>query len=311
MAEYNMTPHLRRENRIRTIQASLSIENNTLSLEQVTAVINGKRVLGHPREIQEVRNAFSAYEEMDKWNPASLDDLLSAHRILMAALVDEPGAFRSGGVGIYRGNQLVHMAPPASQVSRLLSDLLNWFHLTEEHPLVTSCIFHYELEFIHPFSDGNGRIGRLWQTLILRDWKPLMAYLPVETVVRDHQQEYYRVLTEADTLADITPFIEFMLRALLEAIQETATDQVNDQVTDQVARLLKKIGKNEQSASDLMRAIGLSHRPTFRKNYLKPALEAGWIELTHPDSLRSPMQRYRLTDKGRRWFQERKKINDK
>jgi Fic family protein len=307
MTEYHMNPRLRRENRIRTIQASLAIENNTLSLEQVTAVINNKRVLGHPREIQEVRNAFAAYEEMDNWDTTSLDDLLTAHRVLMAALVDDPGVFRSGGVGIYRGNQLVHMAPPANRVSQLMNDLLNWLHLTKEHPLVTSCVFHYELEFIHPFTDGNGRMGRLWQTLILKNWKPLMAYLPVETVIRDCQQDYYRVLTEADKKGDVTPFIEFMLRVMLEAVQGAVTDQASDYVTDQVSRLLKEIGERERSASDLMKATGLSHRPTFRKNYLKPAIEAGWVELTQPDAPRSPTQRYRLTEKGIRWFQGRKK----
>jgi len=305
IAESNMTPHLRRDNRIRTIQASLAIENNTLTLEQVTAVINGKRVLGHPREIQEVRNAFAAYEAMEKWDPTSLSDLLAAHRILMSALVDNPGVFRSGGVGIYRGDQLVHMAPPANRVPKLMADLLNWLHSTKEHPLVAGCVFHYELEFIHPFSDGNGRMGRLWQTLILKAWRSLMAYLPVETVIRDRQQAYYQVLTESDTKADITPFIEFILGALLEALQEAVTDQVSDQVSDQVARLLKEIGDKERSAGDLMNAIGLTHRATFRKNYLKPALEAGWIELTQPEALRSPTQRYRLTDKGKRWIQRR------
>lgn len=303
MAEYHMTPGLRRENRIRTIQASLAIENNTLSLEQMTALINGKRILGHPREIQEVRNAFTAYEEMGKWDPTSLDDFLSAHRVLMDGLVDHPGVFRSGGVGIYRGDQLVHMAPSANRVSKLVGDLIGWLDSTEEHPLVASCVFHYELEFIHPFSDGNGRMGRLWQTLILKNWKPVMAYVPVETIIRDRQQDYYRVLTEADTNADITPFIEFILHAILEAIQETVTDQVTGEVTDQVARLVKKIGKKEQSAGALMKAVGLSHKPTFRKNYLKPALEGGWIEFTQPNAPRSPTQRYRLTAKGRRWLQ--------
>lgn len=306
IAEHNMTPPLRRKNRIRTVQASLEIENNTLSIEQVTAVINDKRVLGHPKEIQEVQNAFAAYETMEEWNPESLDDLLTAHRILMTTLVDNPGVFRSGGIGIYRGKKLVHMAPPANQVSRLMNDLINWLQSTDEHPLVTSCIFHYELEFIHPFTDGNGRIGRLWQTLILKTWKPLMAYLPVETVIRDRQQDYYRVLNEADTLADITPFIEFILQTLLATIQEITTDQAYDQVTDQVKRLLKHIGNNERSASDLIKAVGLSHRPTFRKNYLKPALASGWIELTQPDTPRSPTQRYRLTDKGKQWLQEKK-----
>jgi Fic family protein len=149
-------------------------------------------------------------------------------------------------------------------------------------------------------------MGRLWQTLILKAWRSLLAYLPVETVIRDRQQAYYQVLTESDTKADVTPFIEFMLGALLEALQEAATDQVSDHVSVQVARLLKEIGDKERSASDLMNAVGLTHRPTFRKNYLKQALDAGWIELTQPEAPRSPTQRYRLTDKGKRWIQRRK-----
>lgn len=168
LAEQNLTPRLRRENRIRTIQASLAIENNTLTLEQVTAVIEGKRVLGHPREIQEVRNAFATYEAMEVWDAGAEDDLLAAHEMLMRGLVDETGRYRSGGVGIFRGEQLVHMAPPADRVPRLMADLLDWLKNTNEHPLVASCVFHYEFEFIHPFADGNGRMGRLWQTLIDR-----------------------------------------------------------------------------------------------------------------------------------------------
>jgi len=304
LAEQILTPRLRRENRIRTIQASLAIENNTLTLEQVTAVIDGKRVLGHPREIQEVRNAFAAYEAMDGWVVTSQTDLLAAHGLLVAGLVDEPGVFRRRGVGIFRGQQLVHMAPPADRVPHLVTDLLAWLAGTEEHPLVASSVFHYELEFIHPFADGNGRMGRLWQTLILRNWKPLLAYLPVETVIRERQEAYYRVLAEADQRADATPFVEFMLQALCDAIREAvATDQVNDQVTDQVARLMAAIGVDELSSSDLLMALALSHQPTFRKNYLSPGLDGGWIERTQPDSPRSPTQRYRLTDKGRRWLQ--------
>lgn len=220
LAEQNLTPRLRRENRIRTIQASLAIENNALTLEQVTAVIDGKRVLGLPREIQEVRNAFAAYEAMENWQPSSEADLLSVHRLLMLALVDQPGVYRSGGVGIFRGEQLVHMAPPADRVPYLMADLLAWLQRADEHPLIASCLFHYELEFIHPFADGNGRMGRLWQTLILCHWKPLLAYLPVETVIRERQDDYYRVLAEADKLAEATPFVEFMLQVMHDAISE-------------------------------------------------------------------------------------------
>lgn len=192
-----LTPQLRRGNRIRSIQASLAIENNTLSVEQVTAVLDGKRVLGLPRDIQEVRNAFAAYEAMPDWNPASRADLLAAHGRLLHGLIDDAGHFRRGGVGIYRGEQLMHMAPPANRVAQLVDDLLGWLAATDLHPLLASCVFHYEFEFIHPFADGNGRMGRLWQTLILSRWRPVLAWLPVESVIRDRQDDYYTALSAA------------------------------------------------------------------------------------------------------------------
>ena len=296
-----LSPRLRRSNRIRTIQASLAIENNTLSVEQVTAVLAGKRVLGLPREIQEVRNAFAAYEQLNRWQPSSVDDLLAAHGDLMAGLLDGAGQFRTGKVGIYRGETLVHMAPPAKRVPGLMRDLLDWLARGEVPPLVASCIFHYEFEFIHPFADGNGRMGRLWQTLILSRWKPLLAYLPVETVIREQQVAYYQALAESDGAAEATPFVAFMLQALLTAMGEVAlTDQVSDQATDQVKRLLAAFRDAKAlKAAELMARLGLQHRPTFRNNYLNPALAAGLIEMTQPDSPRSPVQQYRLTAKGR------------
>lgn len=234
----SQVPMLRRENRIRTIQASLAIEHNTLSLEQVTAVIDGKPVLGLPREIQEVRNAFAAYEAMSTWDPASVEDLLSAHGQLMLGLADDAGHWRNSGVGIYRGEQLVHMAPPANQVPRLMGQLLQWLAGTEAHPLIASCALHYELEFIHPFSDGNGRMGRLWQTVVLSRWQPVMAFLPVETVIKARQDEYYRQLSEADQRSDCTGFILFLLEALRDtltvAIQPSPALQVEMKVETRV-----------------------------------------------------------------------------
>lgn len=290
-----LTPQLRRGNRIRTIQASLAIENNTLSVEQVTAVLDGKRVLGLPREIQEVRNAFAAYEAMPGWQPHSQADLLAAHGLLMQGLIDDAGRYRQGGVGIYREGRLLHMAPPASRVASLMQDLLRWLGASDWHPLIASCVFHYEFEFIHPFADGNGRMGRLWQTLMLSQWRPVLAYLPVETVIRDQQEAYYAALSTADQAAEATPFVEFMLAALRQALQEAGlTDQVSDQVSDQVARLLQVLSPGAAlKSSELMQRLGLSHRPTFTQNYLKPALAAGMIEMTDPASPRSPAQRYR------------------
>lgn len=265
-----LVPQLRRGNRIRTIQASLAIEQNTLSVEQVTAVLDGKPVLGLPREIQGVRNAFSAYEALPDWNPSRLDYLQAAHGLLLQGLADDAGRLRQGGVGIYRGERLVHMAPPPSQVLRLLDQLLGWLATTDAHPLIASSAVHYELEFIHPFSDGNGRIGRLWQTLILARWQPILAYLPVETVIRDRQGAYYRVLGEADQAADCSGFILFMLDALATALQDaiTAETSVEDSVKTSVKpgrrtadALLELLGRDpEMTLAEVAAAIGRSVR---------------------------------------------------
>ncbi|MCX7081483.1 MAG: Fic family protein [Pseudomonas sp.] len=301
VGESRQTPQLQRGNRIRTIQASLAIENNTLSLEQVTAVLAGQRVLGLPREIQEVRNAFAAYEAMPGWQPSARGDLLRAHELLMQGLIDDAGRFRQAGVGIYRGEQLVHMAPPPSRVAHLVDDLLAWLEGSDWHPLIISCVFHYEFEFIHPFADGNGRMGRLWQTLILSQWRPVLAYLPVEAVIRAKQDAYYAALSASDQQAEATPFVEFMLHALNLALAEAAQSELaTDQVTDQVARLLWVLdGSSALKVSELMAQVGLAHKATFRANYLKPALATGLIEMTAPDSPNSPAQRYRLTERGK------------
>lgn len=257
-----LSPHLRRNNRIRTIQASLAIESNTLSLEQVTAVIEGKRVLGLPREIQEVRNAFTAYEHLADWRADKPDDLLAAHGMLMAGLTDDAGAFRARGVGIYRGRELVHMAPPPSRVPELMMDLLAWVARADVHPLIASSVFHYEFEFIHPFSDGNGRMGRLWQTLILSEWQAILAYLPVETVIRDRQADYYQALGKADTAADATPFVGFMLQALLaamhEAMTQTGSDKSSEKSSEKILACLR-LAPN-LSARDIALQLNISPR---------------------------------------------------
>ena len=214
-------PHLRKENRIKTIQSSLAIENNSLSIDQVTAILEGKRVLGAPNEIKEVKNAIDAYELLLELNPYKSADLLKAHKLMMADLVRENGRFRSGGVGVFDGNgNCLHMAPPADRVPALIADLFEWVKKTKVHPLVSSCVFHYEFEFIHPFADGNGRMGRMWQTLLLMQWNPIFAWIPVETIVKEHQQEYYAAIAQSDSTADSTPFISFMLRCLKRAAFE-------------------------------------------------------------------------------------------
>ncbi|NDD46285.1 MAG: Fic family protein [Synechococcaceae bacterium WB9_4xB_025] len=222
------SPRLRRNNRIHSIQASLAIERNSLSVEQVSAILEGKPVIGPARDIQEVRNAIAAYEALPRWNPSECDHLLEAHGLLMAGLIDHPGRFRRGGVGIYRGTDLVHMAPPAARVPALIDDLLSWLATSDWHPLLTSSVVHYELEFIHPFADGNGRLGRLWQTLILSRWQPLLAWLPIEEVVRNQQEAYYESLGQADQAGDLTPFASFMLSAINAALEQAIQLQTNE-----------------------------------------------------------------------------------
>ncbi len=291
---------LRRTNRLRTIQGSLAIEGSTLTLEQVTAVVAGKRVLGSAREVQEVRGAVAAYDQLSAWDPAKRADLLAAHSVLMAGLVDRPGHFRTTAAGIQRGDQLVHVAPPAGQVRALMNDLLAWLKATGDHPLIAACVFHYEFEFIHPFVDGNGRMGRLWQTLILSRWKPFFCLVPVESLISDQQAGYYAALNESNRAGASTPFIAFMLQVIHDTLAGLdATPQVSPQVTPQVARLLAALtGDLDRSA--LQQALGLADRKSFAERHLQPALKAGLITLTIPGKPNSRLQKYRLTDLGRR-----------
>ena len=220
IAEQQPTPQLRKLNRIKTIQSSLAIENNTMTIEQVTAILEGKRVLGPPNEIQEVKNAIDAYELLLELNPYKEKDLLRAHKLMMADLVSENGRYRQGGVGVFDGEKCIHLAPPAQRVPLLMADLLLWAKQTKVHPLISSCVFHYEFEFIHPFADGNGRTGRMWQTLLLMQWNPIFAWIPVETIVKEHQHDYYAAIAQSDREASSTPFITFMLGCLKQAIDE-------------------------------------------------------------------------------------------
>ena len=285
-----ISPRLRREGRIRTIQASLAIENNSLSVDQVSAVIQGRRVLGPAQDIQEVKNAYEAYESLLELDPYAYESLLAAHRILMRDLTTEAGCFRSGGVGVCEGPQLIHMAPPADLVPGHIRDLLHWVEHAETHPLIKSCVFHYEFEFIHPFIDGNGRMGRMWQTLILYRWKRLFGWVPVETRIKERQDAYYRVLGECDRNADSGLFIEFMLQAFHDSLAELAG---TEQVTVQVKRLLSVMEDAPLSTKELMGRVGITHRPTFRDNYLLPAIRLGFVEMTVPEKPNSSRQRYR------------------
>lgn len=302
LQEGTIIPHLRRENRIRTIHSSLAIEHNSLSLEQVTAILDGKRILGNPNEIKEVQNAYEAYELMLRLAPSSVDDLLKAHKLMMNGLVPENGKFRSGGVGVFDGEALTHMAPPAEFVPKHIHNLFAWYQQSELHPLIKSAVFHYEFEFIHPFADGNGRMGRMWHSLLLGKWKELFFWLPIEELIQSRQKEYYDALGAADKQANSAGFVELTLEIIRDSLKEVtvvgrSTGQDSDQVTDQdktpTERLLSVLGNDTLSAAELMERLGLSHRPTFRKNYLNPALEQNLIERTIPDKPNSKNQKYR------------------
>ena len=286
----NYNPRLRRDNRVKTIHASLAIENNSLSIEQVTDIIAGKRVLGPQNEICEVKNAFEAYEHLLELNPYLIKDMLKAHKMLMHDLTREAGTFRQGGVGVFAGDRLVHMAPPAERVPQLIKELIDWLKNDKAHPLIKSCVFHYEFEFIHPFADGNGRMGRMWHTLILYKWKPIFGWLPIETIIRERQEEYYNALGKADSKADSGVFIEFLLQAIYDSLKEY---DKTEQVTEQVERLLDAIGDDIVSSKELMERLGIKHRPNFRDKYLLPAMKLGLIEMTIPDKPNSSKQRYR------------------
>lgn len=303
LSEQAKSLRLRRINRIRTIRGSLAIEGNTLSEAQITAILDGKRVIAPPREVQEVRNALAAYDRFDDWNPGEERDLLEAHAILMFGLIDEAGRYRSGGVGVMEGSRVIHMAPPADRVPALMGDLFRWLAGSETHPLIASSVFHYEFEFIHPFADGNGRMGRLWQSLILARWKSIFADIPVESLIYEHQAEYYQALQESTRQTDCAPFIAFMLAMILETVN-TSAPQVAPQVTPQVGQLLLVV-EGEMSREALQNLLQLQDRKSFRERYLQPALAEGFIEMTIPGKPNSRLQRYRLTQKGRQWVQFR------
>ncbi len=216
--EQEDTLRLRRANRIKTIHSSLAIEGNTLSEGEVQAVLEGKKVIAPLKEIQEVKNAIKTYELYPKLNPFSIQDLLLAHGTMMAGLVDEAGSFRKGGVGVFDGEKPIHIAPPADRVRDLMNGLFGWLENADDHLLVRSCVFHYEFEFIHPFSDGNGRIGRLWQSLILGRLNPVFEHLPVENMVYSKQQAYYEAINRSSDLGESGPFIDFMLEEILDAL---------------------------------------------------------------------------------------------
>ena len=221
---------LRKANRIKTIHSSLAIEGNTLTEDEVRDIIDGKNVVAPIKQIQEVKNAIATYELYPKLNPFSVKDLLKAHGVMMQALVDDAGKFRHSGVGVFSEHGLVHMAPPADRVPMLMDDLFGWLKESKDHLLIRSCVFHYEFEFIHPFIDGNGRTGRLWQSLILGKLHPLFEHLPVENMVYANQQAYYDAITASTNAGQSGPFIDFMLNEIFKTLKAHQGEPLPDKV---------------------------------------------------------------------------------
>ncbi|SFV59694.1 Fic family protein [hydrothermal vent metagenome] len=259
-----ITPKLRKKNRIKTIAATLEIEGNFIGEEKITALIDGKRVVGTYEEILEVEGAIKAYKAFETYRYDHLEDLLYAHKLLMHGILKNAGNFRSINVGVGNLDGVSHIAPPYDKVLTLIQDLFNWLRESDEHLLIKSCVFHYEFEFIHPFSDGNGRIGRLWQSVILYHWRKVFSVIPTESIIYAHQEAYYRALEEAGICGESTPFIEFMLEVILETIQKVGNrvgNRVGNFLTNNQKNILKEIKSNPKiSAQKLSEHIGISKR---------------------------------------------------
>ena len=290
-------PHLRKNNRIKSIHSSLKIEANSLSLNQVRDVINGKLVLGEQREIQEVKNAYAAYEKISEIHPYSIKDLKKFHGIMTKYLLEESGCFRHGEEGVFNGEECIFMAPPARLVPQLMTRLFDWMEKahTEVHPLILSSVFHYEFVFIHPFADGNGRMARLWHTAILSKWKPIFEYIPIESQIEKFQSDYYDAIARCHVTGNSTYFIEFMLSQIDKILDELSAQitEDNEQLSETIKKLLDVMEYDiPYTSSSLMEKLELKSREGFRRNYLRPALDLNLIGMTIPDKPNSRNQRY-------------------
>ena len=285
-------PHLRKNNKIRSIHSSLAIEANSLSLDQVRDVIDGRTVLGEQKEIQEVKNAYAAYEEIGKFDVYSLSELKRLHGIMTRYTVDESGSFRKGEEGVFNGDTCIFMAPPAQLVDSHMEDLFQWMreNKSKVHPLVLSAVFHYEFVFIHPFADGNGRMARLWHTALLAEWKPIFEFVPIESRIEQFQEGYYRVIAQCHTEGSGTAFIEFMLEQINNILSEV---NYSDNLSEYVKKLLAVMEYDTPyTANAIMGLLGLKSKETFRKNYLNPAIEQKLVAMTIPEKPNSRNQRY-------------------
>ena len=286
-------PRLRKQNRINSIHSSLAIENNKLSYDQVMDVINDKFVIGPQKEIQEVKNAYNAYQMLTKVDPYSIEDLKKVHGVMTFLTIEESGEFRKGPEGVFDGEKCIFICPPADRVTELMNNLFNWMKENNDiHPLILSSIFHYEFVFIHPFSDGNGRIARLWQNIILYNWKNIFEYLPIESRIYKYQEEYYEAIAKCHVNGDSNVFIEFMLKMISESLDEVSIMPI-DNNTININNLLDVMEINKPMTSkEIMKKLKIKSKETLRNNYLDPAIDAGYVKLTIPDKPTSKNQMY-------------------
>lgn len=290
-------PHLRRNNRIMSIHSSLKIEANSLSLSEVRNVIDGHLVLGDQREIQEVKNAYAAYGEIEKIKPYSIPELKRIHKIMTHLTVPESGTFRNGDEGVFSGDKCIFVAPPPHMVSELMTKLFDWMKKNADtvHPLILSAIFHYEFVFIHPFSDGNGRMARLWHTALLYNWRNVFEYIPLESQIEKFQEAYYNVIAQCHVNGNSDLFIEFMLEQIDKILDDVIIqiDKSNTDISECVKRMLAVMEYDvPYTARSIMDALGLKSRETFRKNYMNPAIELKLVQMTIPEKPHSRNQRY-------------------
>lgn len=290
-------PHLRKNNKIKSVHSSLAIEANSLSLDEVRDVINGRTVMGKQKEIQEVKNAYGAYEEIGRFDIYSIEDLKRLHGIMTKYTVEESGNFRRGEEGVFNGDKCIFMAPPASLVPEQMQNLFDWMNKAKDtiHPLILAAVFHYEFVFIHPFADGNGRMARLWHTAILTAWKPMFEFIPIESQIEKFQDGYYNAIAQCHIDGESTVFIEFILEQISAMLGEilNSAKYSSDNLSEYVKKLLSVMEYDTPyTATAILSLLNLKSKETLRKNYLNPAIENGLVKMTLPDKPNSRNQRY-------------------